>query len=110
MKNTGFCLLFGLLGLMQLSCTDENEVSYQLKTTTISMYSSRTFQLEVTPATSGWTFSSKNNYIASVSESGLVTSHYVGTTMLYAQYEAGRFVDSVQVTVNPSITLFEIHI
>jgi len=66
-----------------------------------------TFALEVSPATSGWTFNSKNSNIASVSDSGVVTTHYVGTTTLYARQEAGGFVDSVQVTVKPRKTFYE---
>jgi hypothetical protein len=102
------CLLFGLvLGLIQISCTEENDVSYQLKTTSITLISGKTHQIEVLPAISGWSFSSKNSNIASVSDSGLVTTHYVGTTKVYVRHEAGQFVDSVQVTVNPNNTFFE---
>lgn len=108
MKQRTVCVLVGLaFALLQLSCSDEKAVTYELKTLPKEVFVHETFALEVSPATSGWTFSSKNSNIASVSDSGVVTTHYVGKTMLYVRHAVGGFVDSVQVTVKPQTTFYD---
>jgi len=108
MKKRSLYLLFGLiLTLVQFSCNNESDVTYELQTLPKEVLTRETFSLEVSPATAGWTFSSKNSNIASVSDSGVVTTHYVGTTMVYVRHAASGFVDSVQVTVKPRVNFYQ---
>lgn len=106
MKQGCFLFLGLVFALLQFSCSPEEEV-YELNTLPMEVLTRDSFALEVVPATTGWTFSSKNEHIASVSSSGIVTTHVMGTTTLYARYAKSGFVDSVQITVKPRTTYFQ---
>jgi len=97
-------LLF--LSMLILFCACNEEVEYTVNTSTVSFYPDETFTLSVTPAGAGWTFTSANENIASVSTSGIITGNFVGTTDITVHDTISGFIAQVQVTVNPTNTLY----
>jgi hypothetical protein len=70
-----------------------------LKTTTANLTSTKTIKLNVTPNASGCIFESENEYIATVSSTGLVTAHLLGETYITVSNSEKGFSAKCDVTV-----------
>jgi hypothetical protein len=78
-----------------------------LKTTSATLTSTKTFQLKVSPNTTGCIFESQNEFIATVSSSGLITANLVGETNIIVTNDAEGFIAKCKVTVIPEHLLFQ---
>ncbi len=82
------------------SCNDDAPISLSEKEVTLKV--DATLQLKATEEVSKW--SSENNFIASVSESGMVTANHVGETRIMAQGANGSAFCNV--TIKPQYTYY----
>jgi len=88
------------------SCKKADE-PLSLKTTSANLTSTKTFKLNVSPGTSGCVFESENEYIASVSSSGLITAHLLGETNITVNNIEKGFSAKCKVTVQPEHSLYK---
>lgn len=104
MKNK--ILVIALILLALSSCKkDDPGPSYSLDKKELVLVSKGTSQLSVTGATTEvFTYTSKNDLIAAVSTSGLITGKRVGETMI--RVSLGTYKDSCKVAVSPLYNTF----
>ena len=82
------------------------EVPLTINATSISLISTKTFSLVVSPNTDGCTYESENSYIASVSSNGLITAKIVGKTIIHVKNTNKNLDATCEVTVTPQYELF----
>jgi hypothetical protein len=101
-------VLFCLSVLFLLTCCKKGDEKLALKTTSLNLTSSMTRQLVVTPDASGCEFVSDNEFIATVSSTGLITAHLIGETNITVTNSAEGFSGICNVTVQPVHALFRV--
>ncbi|MCE5174709.1 MAG: Ig-like domain-containing protein [Bacteroidales bacterium] len=82
------------------------EVPLTVNATSISLVSTNTFSLVVSPNADGCTYESENSYIASVSSAGLITAKRVGNTIVHIKNANKNLDATCEVTVTPQYNLF----
>lgn len=105
MKNK--FLLFAFIVLMVVSCKkDDPKPSYSLSKNELTLFKDGTNQLEITGATTEvFTYTSKNDLIASVDEKGMITGERVGETSI--NVSCNGYIDSCIVSIMPKYRTFE---
>ena len=94
-----------LLILVCIACTKEEKEHFTIDQDNVSLQHDGTIQLTTTPSqTCTWT--SDNETIATVSESGLVTGVFIGDTKIRAQTSTGNLIDVCNVHITPRSTLY----
>lgn len=96
--------LFIITGFAGCKKADE---PLSLKTTTANLTNTKTFKLNVTPSASGCIFASENEYIASVSSSGLITAHLLGETYITVSNIEKGFSAKCKVTVQAEHLIYK---
>ena len=84
MQKVIFYLAVILSVCMFSSCSKDDDFSISLNEKEIVLHVDATQQLKATGEVSKW--SSENDFIASVSESGMVTANHVGETRIMAHF------------------------
>lgn len=99
-------LLFVLIVLMSVSCKkDDPKPSYSLNKKVLALVQNGTGQLAITGSTTEvFTYTSKNDLIASVSSGGLVTGERVGITTI--NVSCNGYIDSCIVAMVPLYNTF----
>ena len=82
------------------------ELPLTINATSISLVSTKTFSLVVSPNADGCTYESENSYIASVSSNGLITAKIVGKTIIHAKNANKNLDATCEVTVTPQYNMF----
>lgn len=100
-------LLFLFIISCSASCKKADE-PLSLKTTSANLTSTKTIKLNVTPSASGCVFESENEYIASVSSTGLVTAHLLGETYITVNNTEKGFTAKCKVTVQGEHSLYKV--
>ncbi len=96
-----------LLTFIISSCSNEDEpITYLLNSKLVKLNCERTFDLKITPALEGLTYTSMNSNIASVDNKGQITAKLVGTTNIIVKDSLNRFADTVKVVVNTIHTAY----
>ncbi|MDD2611347.1 MAG: hypothetical protein PHR38_01010 [Bacteroidales bacterium] len=98
-------LMIALLAILAMGCSKEPEL-LELNATSISLVSTKTFSLVVSPNADGYTYKSENSYIASVSSDGLITAKRVGNTIVHVRNANKDFSATCEVTVTPQYDMF----
>lgn len=106
MKNYLLFLLTVFCLITFFGCEKE-VIPLSLTTTTTSLKSSQTFNLVLTPDTTGCVYESENSFIASVSSTGVITARRVGETNIIIKNSAKGFTAKCKVTVTPQYNLFK---
>ena len=107
MKNV-MPLLFAFICLMTfIRCQKDVELPLSLNSTSTVLKSSQTFNLSILPDTIGCVYESENNFIASVSRSGLITAYRVGETNIIVKNIKKGFNAKCKVTVMPQYFMFK---
>jgi hypothetical protein len=107
--NTPFIkitLAICLLTCFFSSCSQEEDVTYQLNSKLVELKCDKTFALQVSPALPGLTYTSLNTNIATVNKQGLITSKLAGTTNIVVKDSLNKFNDTVKVIVNSQYNSF----
>lgn len=102
LANNLFVICLSILVLS--ACKEEEE--YKLNTLTVSVNTSDSVALSVTPSTGGWVFASANNVIATVSAKGVVTGKHTGTTTVSVNNTISGLSAQVPVTVTAKNTMY----
>jgi len=82
------------------------EVPLTINATSISLVSTKTFSLVVSPNAAGCTYESENSFIASVSSDGLITAKRVGKTIIHVKNTNKNLSATCEVTVTPQYRMF----
>jgi hypothetical protein len=104
--NISKALLILFIMLCLAGCKKADE-PLNLRTTFANLTSEMTFKLDVTPNISGCIFESENEYIATVSSSGLITAHLVGETHITVTNIGKGFTAKCKVTVQPEHNFYK---
>jgi hypothetical protein len=99
-------LLFLFIISCFASCKKADE-PLSLKTVSANLTSTKTIKLNVTPSASGCVFESENEYIASVSSTGLITAHLLGETYINVSNTEKGFSAKCKVTVQADHILYK---
>lgn len=81
-------------------------VPLTVNATSISLVSTKTFSLVVSPSADGCTYESENSYIASVSSDGVITAKRVGSTIVHIKNANKNFSATCEVAVTPQYNMF----
>lgn len=101
-------LLFSVLVIATIAGCNKKDDTLVLRTTSAFMSSTKTLQLDISPGPEGCIFETDNDFIASVSSTGLITANLVGEAHITVTNTAKGFTASCKVTVQPEHQMFRI--
>lgn len=102
MQKVIFYLAVMLSVCMFSSCSSNDDALISLSEKEVTLKVDATQQIKATSDVSKW--SSENDFIASVSESGMVTANHIGETRIMAQGSNGSAFCNVSVKPHMPIT------
>jgi hypothetical protein len=99
------CIVFFIIIICLTECKKDKD-SFSINATEITLKRNQTFNLVVSPDASGCVFESENDYIATVSSSGVITAQLVGETYIVVKIDEKDFTDKCKVTVTPEYQMY----
>ncbi|MGA1977652.1 MAG: hypothetical protein ABSG89_07320 [Bacteroidales bacterium] len=95
-----------LIVILCLTGCKKSEKSLSLNATETTLTKNQTFNLIVSPDTSGCVYESENDFIATVSPSGVITAQLTGETYIDVSNADKGFAAKCKVTVSPVYSMY----